>query len=157
MDEGRRLSQSLLHSKSFSFLEKVPEDEVRNVIPAEKLRTTYGKISSDFFILTKEDTNETQRGANVDPERTTTSELDASSAEVPRFVAPDLNLEALLEEEQEQEEGDEEAANVSDLDASHFCEKLESALAIVRRLKDEKARLTQQLEGIRDDLNRNVG
>ena len=41
-------------------------------------------------------------------------------------------------------------------DSTHICGKLESALSVVQALKEEKARLTQLLERIRDDLNRNV-
>ncbi len=137
MDEGRRLSQSLLQSRSFTYLEKVTEK---------------GRGEPDK----REDVNETQRSTNASPEG---QEEDADS-EIPSFRLPKLDLVALLtEEEQNNGEKDDEDGEGDDdsMDVSHFCERLESALEVVRRLKEEKARLTQQLERIRDDLNENVG
>ena len=69
--------------------------------------------------MTEEDINETQRGSNAPVEydfsvaRENGGDEDEDAATIPKFQAPTLDLESLLEEaeEEEEEEGEDESGD----------------------------------------------
>ncbi len=83
MDEGRRLSQSLLHQSRSSLSFVGEEGGPREV---------------------GEDRNETQRPTEVSPDEKEKEE-DDDSEDIPDFKLPELDLEALLAEEAAAEAG----------------------------------------------------